>query len=97
MHGLPLGWALTGGTKLTNETYLIESLHHNNLVFNTKASVTILGDMKPIYPRAFEAPGAGFTDKLAKLIVLRRVKNGTRSHASAVPSPDLAVCGGAAP
>ena len=40
-----------------------------------------------IYRRAFEVARAGFTDKLAKLIVLRRVPNQTRSHAPAVPLP----------
>ena len=65
------------------------------LVSNTRASVTIVGDNETICGRAFEAPRAGFTDKLAKFIVLRWVKNGRAVMPPPCPSPDLAARGGA--
>ena len=96
VHGLPLGWALTGANADERDV-LIEILSTTTtLVSNTRASVTIVGDNETICGRAFEAPRAGFTDKLAKFIVLRRVKNGRAVMAPPCPSPDLAARGGAA-
>ena len=54
MHGLPLGWALTGA-KADERDVLIEILTTTpTLVSNTRASATIIGD-KNYYGRAFEA------------------------------------------
>ena len=54
MHGLPLGWALTGA-KADERDVLIEILSTTStLVSNTRESATIIGD-KNYYGRAFEA------------------------------------------
>ena len=54
VHGLPLGWALTGA-KADERDVLIEILSTTStLVSNTRASATIIGD-KNYYGRAFEA------------------------------------------
>jgi len=54
VHGLPLGWALTGA-KADERDVLIEILSTTStLVSNTRKSATIIGD-KNYYGRAFEA------------------------------------------
>ena len=54
VHGLPLGWALTGA-KADERDVLIEILSTTStLVSNTRESATIIGD-KNYYGRAFEA------------------------------------------
>ena len=50
VHGLPLGWALTGANADERDV-LIEILSTTTtLVSNTRASVTIIGDKKPLRP-----------------------------------------------
>ena len=52
VHGLPLGWALTGA-KADERDVLIEILSTTTtLVSNTRESVTIIGDKKPLRPSA---------------------------------------------
>ena len=73
VHGIPLGWAVTGA-QADGRDVLIEILSTTmTLVSDTRAAVMIIGDKKLYNRRALEAPRAEFTDKLAKLIVLRRV------------------------
>ena len=59
------------GAEADERDVLIEILSTTTtLVSSTRASVTIIGDKETICGRAFEAPRPGFTNKLAKLIVL---------------------------